>query len=197
MRDTIAQIRVDSSDEASLGEDASKHGRIIDEIDADEGITLIDETVENQGSFNNQEDAKILFDVADDLGGKKVFVSQEVPLQEVIATAATTTIATIDDITLAKALMEIKSAKPKDDKINADYQLAQRLQVKEQEELTDEKGWKPKSLKNKFFANIQEFFNKAMKRVNTFADYRTELVVESSKKAKAEVTEGSSKRDGE
>ncbi|GJU70512.1 hypothetical protein Tco_1256771 [Tanacetum coccineum] len=48
-------------------------------------------------------------------------------------------------------------------------------------------GWKPKSLKNKSFANIQELFNKAMKRVNTFVDYRTELVEESSKKAEAEI----------
>ncbi|GKC77402.1 hypothetical protein Tco_1128176, partial [Tanacetum coccineum] len=51
-------------------------------------------------------------------------------------------------------------------------------------------------------------FNKAFKRVNTFVDYRTELVEESSKKAetkleenlkkaKAEVMEGSSKRAGE
>ncbi|GKE27350.1 hypothetical protein Tco_1442734, partial [Tanacetum coccineum] len=30
-------------------------------------------------------------------------------------------------------------------------------------------GWKPKSLKNKSFANIQELFDKAMKRMNTFA----------------------------
>nr|GEW22161.1 hypothetical protein [Tanacetum cinerariifolium] len=54
--------------------------------------------------------------------------------------------------------------------------------------------WKTKSLKNKSFANIQELFNKAIKRVNTFVDYRTELVVESLKEAKAEVTEGSLKR---
>ncbi|GKB53173.1 hypothetical protein Tco_0903926, partial [Tanacetum coccineum] len=54
-------------------------------------------------------------------------------------------------------------------------------------------GWKPKSLKNKSFANIQELFEKAMKRVNTFVDYRTELVKEreeleheSSKKQKVE-----------
>ncbi|GKB73643.1 hypothetical protein Tco_0935055 [Tanacetum coccineum] len=69
-------------------------------------------------------------------------------------------------------------------------------------------GWKPKSLKNKSFANIQELFEKAMKMVNTFFDYRTELVEESFKKAEtklegnlkkaeAEVMEGSSKRAGE
>nr|GEV92466.1 hypothetical protein [Tanacetum cinerariifolium] len=50
-------------------------------------------------------------------------------------------------------------------------------------------GWKPKSLKNKSFANIQELSDKAMKRVNTFVDYKTELVVESSKEAEAKVTE--------
>nr|GFD14739.1 hypothetical protein [Tanacetum cinerariifolium] len=65
----------------------------------------------------------MLFDVADDLRGEEVFVSQEVPLKEVsavdevIVVAATTTIATIDDITLAKSLMKIKNEKPKADKV--------------------------------------------------------------------------------
>nr|GEV74071.1 hypothetical protein [Tanacetum cinerariifolium] len=94
--------RVDSSDEASLGEDAFKQERIINDINVDEWITLFDETTENQWSFNDQEDVEMLFDVADDL---------------------------------------------------------------------------------------RELFNKAMKRVNTFVDYNAELVVESSKEAKAEVTE--------
>ncbi|GJU72945.1 hypothetical protein Tco_1264350, partial [Tanacetum coccineum] len=49
--------------------------------------------------------------------------------------------------------------------------------------LKNMEGWKPKSFKNKSFANIQELFDKAMKRVNTFVDYRTKLVKESSKKA--------------
>nr|GFA09733.1 hypothetical protein [Tanacetum cinerariifolium] len=44
-------------------------------------------------------------------------------------------------------------------------------------------GWKIKSLKKKSFAKIQELFDKAMKRINTFVDFRTELVDESSKKA--------------
>ncbi|GJT97392.1 hypothetical protein Tco_1092910 [Tanacetum coccineum] len=37
-------------------------------------------------------------------------------------------------------------------------------------------GWKPKDLKTKSFANVQELFDKAMKRVNTFVDFKTELV---------------------
>ncbi|GKB86665.1 hypothetical protein Tco_0958937 [Tanacetum coccineum] len=61
--------------------------------------------------------------------------------------------------------------------------------------LKNMEGWKPKILKNKSFANIQELFDKAMKRVNTFVDYRTELVEDNSKKAKAEIAqERSSKR---
>nr|GEV07971.1 reverse transcriptase domain-containing protein [Tanacetum cinerariifolium] len=52
------------------------------------------------------------------------------------------------------------------------------------------------NLKNKSFDSIQEMFDRAFKRVNTFVDYRTELVEESSKKAEEKVTEGSSKRAG-
>ncbi|GJT61736.1 ribonuclease H-like domain-containing protein [Tanacetum coccineum] len=130
------------------------------------------------------------------------------------------------------------------DKVETDYELAQRLQAEEQEELAIEEksklfvqllekrrkyfaakraeekrnkpptkaqqrsimttylknmaGWKPKDLKNKSFANIQELFDKAMKRVNTFVDMDTELVKESSKKSNAEIAqESSSKRVGE
>nr|GEW22162.1 hypothetical protein [Tanacetum cinerariifolium] len=127
--DTIAQTRVlyleNTKTTQALKIDSLKRtGRIIDDIDADEGITLVDETAENLGRFNDQEDAKILFDVADDLRGEEVFVSQEVPFKEVsvvdevnAGSNATTTTTTVDDITLAKALMEIKSAKPKAEKV--------------------------------------------------------------------------------
>ncbi|GJV92019.1 hypothetical protein Tco_1539832 [Tanacetum coccineum] len=62
-------------------------------------------------------------------------------------------------------------------------------------------GWKPKDLKNKSFANIQELYDKAFQRVNTFVDFRTELVEgtemeESSKKAEV-IEESSSKRAGD
>nr|GEV40881.1 hypothetical protein [Tanacetum cinerariifolium] len=53
--------------------------------------------------------------------------------------------------------------------------------------LKNMEGWKPKDLKNKSFANIQELFDKAMKRVNTFVDYIIELV-EKSTKLEQEVT---------
>ncbi|GKE38359.1 hypothetical protein Tco_1461764, partial [Tanacetum coccineum] len=313
--------RVESSDEEGLGkEDASKQGRIAD-IDADVGINLV----------------STHFDADTDMFGVHDLVSDEVVVDSkvvvkaastipVSAATTTTTVITDDEITLAKALAELKSAKlptitaattitaastrPKakgiviheqeqaptptvssqqpsqlnvqdkgkgkmvepepvkklskkdqlmldeelafklqaeeeeeerlarekaqqieevniawDDvqaRVEADYQLAQRLQAQEQEELTDEEkarlfvqfleqrrkhfaakraeekrnrpptraqqrsfmctylknmeGWKPKDLKNKSFANIQELFDKAMKRVNTFVDYRLKVV---------------------
>ncbi|GJZ79022.1 hypothetical protein Tco_0643859 [Tanacetum coccineum] len=123
------------------------------------------------------------------------------------------------------------------DKVETDYELAQRLQAEEQEELTIEEksklfqqllekrrkhfaakraeerrnrppikaqqrsimctylknmaGWKPKDLKTKSFANVQELFDKAMKRVNTFVNMNTELVGGSEVKDK----EGSETRE--
>ncbi|GKB52582.1 hypothetical protein Tco_0903335 [Tanacetum coccineum] len=59
-------------------------------------------------------------------------------------------------------------------------------------------GHKQNHLKNKSFAEIQKLFDKAMTRVNMFVDMDTELVKESSKKAKAEMAqESSSKRAGD
>ncbi|GJT09714.1 hypothetical protein Tco_0856756 [Tanacetum coccineum] len=115
-------------------------------------------------------------------------------------------------------------------KIEADHELAQRLQAKEQEEfvllrkrlklfqqlleqrrkhfaaksaeekrnkppiqaqqrkimctyLMNMEGKKPKDLKNKSFDSIQKMFDRAFKRVNTFVDFRTDLVEDSSKRA--------------
>ncbi|GJR89627.1 putative ribonuclease H-like domain-containing protein [Tanacetum coccineum] len=125
-------------------------------------------------------------------------------------------------------------------KVDADYQLAQRLQAQEQEELTDEEkarlfvqfleqrrkhfaakraeekrnkpptqaqqrkimctylknmeGKKPKDLKNKSFDSIQKMFDKAFKRVNTFVDFRTDLVEGSSKRAGTELEQKVTKK---
>nr|GEY10625.1 hypothetical protein [Tanacetum cinerariifolium] len=59
-------------------------------------------------------------------------------------------------------------------------------------------GWKPRALKNKSFDEIKELFDKAMEIINSFVDFRTELVEESAKKDKAvTVQESSSKRAGD
>nr|GEY07864.1 putative ribonuclease H-like domain-containing protein [Tanacetum cinerariifolium] len=63
--DDIIFARVESSDDESLDEkDASKQERIMDDLDADEDITLV----------NDQE----MFDIDKDLQGEEVVVEQEV-----------------------------------------------------------------------------------------------------------------------
>nr|GEY68503.1 hypothetical protein [Tanacetum cinerariifolium] len=97
-------------------------------IDADKDITLVNDA-------DNE-----MFDV-DDLGGEQVLVAE----QKVISTAATTTIITTEEITLAQVLEASQTSKPKvkgivfqePSKIDADHQLAERLQAQEQEELSD------------------------------------------------------------
>ncbi|GJY49112.1 hypothetical protein Tco_0439068 [Tanacetum coccineum] len=268
--------RVVSSEEASLGdqEDASKQGRKIHDIDADEDITL-----------ENVHDAR-MFDV-NDLDGDELVIKREVTDKAELKSARHKTKGVVikepsestpiislqlpslvkgqgsKDKGKAKMIEPNKPLKKKDQikfdekealrlqakfdeedrlakekaqqvelaniawddiqaKIDADYQLAERLQPQDQQELTIEEkstlfvqllekrkkhfavkraeenrnrpptraqqrsimctylknmaGWKPKDLKNKSFANIQELFDKAFKRVNTFVDFRTELV---------------------
>ncbi|GJR49071.1 hypothetical protein Tco_1317174 [Tanacetum coccineum] len=124
-------IRVESSDnKESLGRDASKQGRI-DVIDADEEITLVSVQNVDEEMFDvNVLDGEEVFvaeqEVANNKENDEVNVVEEVV--EVIntaklitdattvsaATTTTATITTVDDITLAQALMEIKSTKPKE-----------------------------------------------------------------------------------
>ncbi|GJS49308.1 hypothetical protein Tco_0599429 [Tanacetum coccineum] len=90
-------------------EDASKQGRKIDDIDKDAEVTLVDET---QGRYNDAQ----MFDT-NVFNGEEVFVvdQSEKVVEEVVSTAevsAATTITT-EEITLAQALAELRSAKPK------------------------------------------------------------------------------------
>ncbi|GJS64132.1 retrovirus-related pol polyprotein from transposon TNT 1-94 [Tanacetum coccineum] len=87
-------IRVESSgDKESLGEDASKQGRRITDIDNDEDITLVNDQIDADAE---------MFDV-DTLTGDEVLVEQVV--------AAKDGNLSVDDVTLAQALAALKSAK--------------------------------------------------------------------------------------
>ncbi|GJW25317.1 hypothetical protein Tco_0039128 [Tanacetum coccineum] len=190
------------------------------------------------------------------------------------ATTTTATITTVDDITLAQALMEIKSTKPKEKGVviqelgesttTISSQLSSqqsqdkgkgiliepvkpmkkknqiRLQAQEQEEfsikenatlfqqlldkrrkhfaakraeekrnkpptkaqqrkimctyLKNMEGYKLKDLKFKEFDSIQEMFDRAFKRVNTFEDFRTELVEGKEKRAGTELIQENAKK---
>nr|GEY51232.1 hypothetical protein [Tanacetum cinerariifolium] len=126
-----------SEDKESLGdqEDASKQGRMTDNIGQDVEITLVDET---QGRMN-EEEMFIVNDLDDDevimdgTTGEEVEHSTKVAKKEVstvdpvttadevvttdedveVTTAATTLQISKDKLTLAQTLIEIKAAKPK------------------------------------------------------------------------------------
>ncbi|GJU15977.1 hypothetical protein Tco_1143943 [Tanacetum coccineum] len=97
--------RIESSEDKGLGdqEDASKQGKKIIDIDADEEVTLIDET-------QRRNDDNLMFDTG-------VLDEQEVEVEKVVSTVEVTTVSatttTIDELTLAQTLIEIKAAKPK------------------------------------------------------------------------------------
>ncbi|GKE49597.1 hypothetical protein Tco_1480855 [Tanacetum coccineum] len=114
--------RVESSDEEGLGEkNASKQGRISD-IDDDARITLVsthfDVDTDMFGVHNLDGDEVVVESEA--RAGKKRNVEEVVAVinsasnipVSAATTTTTTTVITDDEITLAKALAELKSAKP-------------------------------------------------------------------------------------
>ncbi|GJU96763.1 hypothetical protein Tco_1321519 [Tanacetum coccineum] len=78
-------------------------GRKIDDLDADVKVTLVDEAQERN-------DDNLMFDTG-------VFDEQEVEVKKVVSTTevttASTTTTTVDELTLAQSLIEIKAAKSK------------------------------------------------------------------------------------
>ncbi|GJZ14161.1 putative ribonuclease H-like domain-containing protein [Tanacetum coccineum] len=90
--------------------------RIIDNIDADEGVTLVVKTHER----NDKE----MFDTGV-LDGEEVFAGQDmaekevsvadpvITVGEVVTTVSTAATITLEEVTLAQALVEIKTSKPK------------------------------------------------------------------------------------
>ncbi|GJT54014.1 hypothetical protein Tco_0989068, partial [Tanacetum coccineum] len=60
--------------------------------------------------------------------------------------------------------------------------------------LKNMEGKKPNDLKNKSFDSIQKMFDRAFKKVNTFVDFRTDLVEGSSKRAREELEQESTKK---
>ncbi|GJX83030.1 hypothetical protein Tco_0332511 [Tanacetum coccineum] len=97
--------RIKSSEDKGLGakEDASKQGRKIADLDVDVELTLVDEAQERN-------DDNLMFDTG-------VFDEEEVEVEKVVSiaevTTASATTTTVDELTLAQTLIEIKAAKPK------------------------------------------------------------------------------------
>nr|GEX80550.1 uncharacterized mitochondrial protein AtMg00810-like [Tanacetum cinerariifolium] len=131
-----------------------------------------------------------------------------------VATTTTAIITTVGDITLAQALKEIKSTKPKEKGVII-QELGKSTTTKSSQQLQDKakrakdkrnkpptkpqqrkimctylknmEGYKLKDLKLKEFDYIQEMFEKSIKRVNIFEYFRTKLVEDKEKRARTEL----------
>ncbi|GJX33289.1 retrovirus-related pol polyprotein from transposon TNT 1-94 [Tanacetum coccineum] len=207
--------RIISSDEASLGdqEDASKQGRKINDIDKDAKIILVDKT---QARYDDD----LMFDTSD-LAGEEILVVEQGVLDskkdDVVSTASVaitvsattkTVLITPKEITLAQALKELKTSKPKVKGIvfkepvesttaiiiSSQQPSQVKVQNKDKGKMVEpEKPMKKKELirldeeiASKLQAEFdkEKLFDKAMKRVNTFVDMDTELVESSEESTK-------------
>ncbi|GJX98533.1 putative ribonuclease H-like domain-containing protein [Tanacetum coccineum] len=168
--------RVESSrDEESLGKDASKQGRI-NAIDADEEITLV----------SVQDDAdKEMFDV-DALNGEEAKTDANYQLAERLQAQEQKELSIEEKATLFQQLLEkrrkhfaAKKAKEKRNKLPTKTQQRKIMYTY----LKNMEGYKLNDLKLKGLDSIQEMFDRAFKRVNTFENFRTELVEGKEKRA--------------
>ncbi|GJU66388.1 putative ribonuclease H-like domain-containing protein [Tanacetum coccineum] len=128
-----------------------------DEIDQDAKVTLVDET---QGRYddNLMFDTGVL-DIDQVWQQKRLLMAKEYAELE-------------EEEKLARQREEDANIAEWDNvqaMMDADYELAARLQAEEQGELTIKE-------KSRFFEDIQMLFDKEMKRVNTFVDMDIELV---------------------
>nr|GEW79780.1 hypothetical protein [Tanacetum cinerariifolium] len=191
--------RVKSSKDAGLGdqEDASKQGRMIKDLNADEGVALVDET---EGR-NDQDmfDTSILDD-EEAVAKKEVSTADLVPVAgEVVTTAgvkiitaAITSQISTDEITLAKALIDIKASKPKakgiakdkgkakmiepekplkkKDQIMIDEEVTKNIEAQMQAELEKEERLARQKIKNQSLFGIHNLIFEVGKSIKAFED---------------------------
>nr|GEX01419.1 hypothetical protein [Tanacetum cinerariifolium] len=157
--DTIAQTRVESSaKEHRLGkENASKQGRNIANIDVDAEITLVDETVEDRGRYNDQEmfDTDVLNDeevVVEDVKPKARGIIMRGPSKSLTKIPISSKVQDKGKGAIVEEPLKFK----KKDQISFDEQEARRLQTKfdDQDRLAEEKAQQIKD-ENLAWDNVQ------------------------------------------
>nr|GEU83229.1 hypothetical protein [Tanacetum cinerariifolium] len=177
-------------DKESLGdqEDASKQGRMINNIDQDVEITLVDET---QWRMNEEE----MF-IVNDLDGDEEEVQAKTDADmELAQKLQTEEQEQLTDAEKESLFMEFLEKRRNFFARKQEIKKRNRPPTKAQQRslmcayLKNMDGWKPKNLKKKSFNEIQKLFDSVMKRVNTFVDMNTEIVEERLKKTQAEKLE--------
>nr|GEW04165.1 copia protein [Tanacetum cinerariifolium] len=215
MRDIATHTRVISSsdDEALDKEHTSKHEKI-DEIDTDEDIALVsthndvvqDKGIEDVGKEEVVEvvtTAKMLIDTVVDAIQVTTAIT-EFQLAEVDADyqlaerLEAEEQEQLTDAEKAKLFMEFIKKRRKFFVAKRTAKKRKKPPTKAQQRsimstyLKNMDGWKLRALKNKSFVEIKELFDKAMKRINNFINFKTELVEVSTKKDEAETAKESS-----
>nr|GEW82078.1 hypothetical protein [Tanacetum cinerariifolium] len=171
-------------------------------IDPLSGVALVDETRgrNDQDMFDTS-----IFDEEEVVTKKKVSTADPVTTAGVkVSTAAITSQISMDDITLAKALVDIKTSKPKAKGIAKDKGKAKMIEPekplkKKDQIMIDEEV--AKNLEAQMQAALEEeerlvLFNNTMKWIDSFVPMDTKLVKGSEKVAESseKAEEGSSKR---
>nr|GFA75798.1 hypothetical protein [Tanacetum cinerariifolium] len=161
-----------------------------------------DEAVHKEGEVGEEEvvevvtTAKMLIDTVVDVAQVTTAIADIlVSAAEIIFTTALTITAESTKTNVEK-MRKFFAAKRTEEKRNIPPTKAQQRSLM-CTYLKNIDGWKPKALKNKSFAEIQKLFDIAIKRINTFIDFRTELVEESFKKDEAETAQESSSKRAE
>nr|GEV95554.1 ribonuclease H-like domain-containing protein [Tanacetum cinerariifolium] len=192
-------VRVESSGkEESLGEDASKQGRI-NAIDADEEITLVsvqDEVVSNDADKEMFDDKGKGIMIEEPVKRKKdqIGLDEEAALKIEAEFDGEERLARekAEKATLFKQLLEKRrkyfAAKRVEEKRNKPLIQAQQRKIM-CTYLKNIKGYTLKQLKLFEFDRIQEIFDRAFRRVNTFEDFRTKLVEGKEKRAREELVQ--------
>nr|GEV26389.1 putative ribonuclease H-like domain-containing protein [Tanacetum cinerariifolium] len=196
-------------------------GRMITDLDADEGVTLVDETRgrNDQDMFDTSilDDEEVVAEkevsTADPVStAGEVVTTAGVEVStatagKVVTAAAITSQISMDEITLAKALIDIKTSKPKAKGIVMQEpsetptlkpidSSQQSLKAKEQGKAKMIEPKKPLKRKDQIMIDEETLFNNTMKWIESFVPIDTELVKGSEKAAKGseKAVKGSSKR---
>ncbi|GJX73726.1 hypothetical protein Tco_0312321 [Tanacetum coccineum] len=151
-------------------DDASKQRRKIADLDVDAKVTLVDETQE-MNDDNLMFNTDVLEEQEKEVVEKEVSIVDPVTTANVEATIANAPTTTIDELTLAQTLIEIKAVKPKYPKL-----LRQGKAKNVESEISLKKERSVPHDERRFYDEIQKLFDKEMKRVNTFVDMNLEVV---------------------
>ncbi|GJS26906.1 hypothetical protein Tco_0487526 [Tanacetum coccineum] len=197
--------RVESSgNEEDLGEDASKQGKRINAIDADKDITLSVCCRQNEKWFveevvNAAQVSTVATTVT--ITTKEITLAQALEalkLQNLRMQAQEQEeLSDVEKATLFQQLLEKKrkhfAAKRAEEQRNKPPTKVQQRKIM-CNYLKNMEGYKLKDLKLKYFDSIQKMFDRALNWVNTFENFRTELMEGKEKRAGAELVQESTKK---